>query len=332
VWSELAQAYESKLAVLEEARAAYSKSVVDVIAQVGPAMGAGIRDVLADKGLECQVESVIAESGDNAVLALAPWARTTIVDRTSTIEFRIAAWVASSWGGPGGTLRVALSLERVPSWLDLQYWINRSGELLGDSAPGESFDPLDWQRFPETTPEWRAIRIASIELDERDFREVAREAAEVSRALAGPIAQMTMLISDAALPITNAENALLRYRPTLEDKAERAGVSLWPSKNLGGWQGGKFLQVGSFWLASDPTCNRLLAACSKEDNEVVDALAHKLGEPIGRRGASPCITILTEEQLRGSEQDADAAVSAAFDFWFMTKAHELIDEAAIDAG
>jgi len=327
MWSELTQAYESKLAVLEEARAAYSTAVADVIAHVGPAMETAIREVIEASCPECQIEAVIAESGGNAVLAQAPWSCITIRDVSSNIEFRLAAWVASSWGGPNQVLRVALSLQGVHSWLDLQHWIRKSGETLVD-GPGEAFDPLDWKRFPETSPDWRAIRIASVLLDERDFRDVAKEAANAARSLSQPIGPTMKLIAEAALPMMRAENALMRYRPTLEEKVAHAGVALWPSKNLGGWQGGKYLQVGSFWLATDPSANRLIAACSKEDNEVVAALAAVLGEPTGRQGASLCVTVLTEDKLRGSDADIDDAVSAAFDFWFKTKGSELSASAA----
>lgn len=321
MWSELTAAYESKLAVLEEARAAYSAAVADVIAHVGPAMDATIREVLSVSCPECQIEAVIDESGGNAVLAQAPWSCITIRDDSSNVEFRIAAWVASSWGGPNQVLRVALSLQAVHGWLDLQHWIRKSGEMLGD-GPGEAFDPLDWQRFPETSPDWRAVRIVSIALDDRDFREIAKEAAVAARALAEPIGPMNELLAEAALPMMNAESALMRYRPTLEEKVAHAGVAMWPSKNLGGWQGGKYLQVGSFWLATDPSTNRLIAACSKEDNEVLSALAAELGEAPGRQGASPCVTILTERQLCGPGADIDSAVSAAFEFWFKTRGGE----------
>lgn len=327
MWSELTQAYESKLAVLEEARAAYSAAVADVVAHAGPAMENAIREVLVVACPGCQVEAVIAESGGNAVLAQAPWSCITIRDESSNIEFRIAAWVASSWGGPDQMLRVALSLQGVHGWLDLPHWIRRSGEMLSE-GPGEVFDPLDWQRFPESSPDWRAIRIVSIALDDRDSREIAREAAAAARALSEPIGPMVGLIGEAALPMMRAENALMRYRPELEAKVAHAGVAMWPSKNLGGWQGGKYLQVGSFWLATDPSANRLIAACSKEDNEVVSALATKLGETTGRQGASLCVTVLTEDELRGSDAHIDEVVSASFDFWFNTKGSELSASAA----
>jgi hypothetical protein len=49
----------------------------------------------------------------------------------------------------------------------------------------------------------------------------------------------------------------------------------------------------------------------------------KLGHPTVRQGSSPSVVILSEEDLRDPDQDLGAAVSAAFDFWFDTKASEL---------
>jgi len=129
--------------------------------------------------------------------------------------------------------------------------------------------------------------------------------------------------ADAGLPMTNAENALVRYRPVLETRAQRAGVSWGPAKGLGAWQGGKYLQVSQFWLATDPARNQLIAACGKEDQDVVAHLAGKLGHPTGRHGSNLSVAILSEEDLRNPDHDLGAAVSAAFDFWFDTKASDL---------
>ena len=323
MWTDLVQAYESKLAVLEEARAAYSKAVVDVIGHVGPAMEAAVREGLGDTVAEYRVEAAIVASGGNASFASAPWSCITIADDSAGTEFRVAAWIASSWGGPEGMLRVALSLERVHSGLDVKEWVAKCGDFIAESAPGESFDPLAWQKFADTSPDWLTIRIASIGLVNRDFREVAKEARDAAQAFAESFVPLFELIRDAGLPMTNAESALIRYRPVLEARAQRAGVSWGPAKGLGAWQGGKYLQVGQFWLATDPARNQLIAVCGKEDHDVVAHLAAELGHPTGRQGSNLSVAILSEEDLRDPNRDLGAAVSAAFDFWFDTKANDL---------
>lgn len=323
MWTDLVQAYESKLAVLEEARAAYSKAVSDIIGQVGPAMEAAIREGLGDVGDDCRIDADMPESGADATFFSAPWSCISIVDDSAGTEFRIAAWIASSWGGPEGVLRVALSLQQVHSGLDVKAWIARCGDAMAESVPGEPFDPLNWHKFADTASDWLTIRIASIELVDRDFRQVAKEARDTAQAFAAAIVPLFGLIGDAGLPMTNAESALLGYRPSLEARAQRAGVSWSPVKGLGAWQGGKYLQVGQFWLATDPARNQLIAACNKEDRDVVARLADKLGHTTGRQGSSLSVVILSEEDLRDPGQDPSAAVSAAFDFWFETKASEL---------
>lgn len=245
MWTDLVRAYESKLAVLEEARAAYSKAVVEVIGQAGPAMEVAVREGLEDVATQYRVEALIAESGGNASFASAPWSCITIADDSAGTEFRVAAWIASSWGGPEGVLRVALSLERVHSGLDLKQWIAKCGDFIADSAPGEPFDPLNWRRFADTSPDWLTIRIASIELVDRDSRQVAKEARDAAQAFTESIVPLLDLIRDAGLPMTNAENALSRYRPVLEARAQRAGVSWGPVKGLGAWRG-----AGTFKSAS----------------------------------------------------------------------------------
>jgi hypothetical protein len=319
MWSDLVQAYESKLAVLEEARAAYSRAVADVIGYTDPAMEAAVRGVIAGVEDECRVESSILKSGDDATLDGAPWSCITITDDTTGTEFRVAAWVASSWGGPEGVLRVGLSLEKVRDGLDLREWAAKCRECIAESAPGEPFDPLDWLVFPDSGPEWTSIRIASISLLMRDLREAARDASEVAAELAREVPALLTLIRDAGMALTVAEDALLRYRPALEARAEQLGQTLSPTKDLGPWMGGRYLQIASFWLGTNPDANELVAAANKEDREVVARLSERLGRPAGRRGASPAVVVLEERQLRDPECDVDEAVREAFEVWFEVK-------------
>lgn len=320
MWTDLVQAYEAKLAVLEEARAAYSKAVEAVIEQTAPAMEAAVRAELEDRAVSSlRVEAVVEPSGDNSVLAGAPWARITVVDEVAGTEFRIGAWIGSSWGGPAGVLRVALSLEWVHSALNLQEWVLTCAHALPDGLPGEPFDSLDHQRFPETTHEWRSFRIASIELDNRDSREAVSEARDAAQAFARAIIPLLDSIRDAAAPMINGENALLRYRPTLVSRAQRAGVSYYPAKGLREWEGGMYLQVEDFWLATHPAKNQLVAACNKHDRDVVAGLAEGLEQEMGCIKHWDVVVLSEEDGLRSSEESLHEIVSAAFDCWFATK-------------
>ena len=330
MWTDLVQAYESKLGVLEEARAAYGNAVAEVIGHAGPALEAAVHEGLGDAATLYRVEATIAESGGNATFAKAPWSCVTIADDSAGTEFRIGAWIASSWGGPEGVLRVALSLEQVHSGLDRKEWIARCSDIIGDTAPGEPFDPLDWRKFADTSPDWLTIRIASVDLVNRDFRAAAQEAHDAARSLTEAVAPLLESIRDAGLALTLAESALLRYRPTLEARAEHADQRVSPAKALGGpWQGGKYLQVGSFWLATNPAANELLAAANKEDWEIIANLGEQLGRPTDRRGGCLAVVLLDEQHLRDPGCDIEAAIAGAFDVWFDSKAQGL---SALDEG
>lgn len=322
MWADLVQAYESKLAVLEEARAAYSEAVTNVVAHAAPSMEEGVLEGLRDAATGYRVEAVVSESGDNASFALAPWSCITIADDEVGTQFRIAAWVASSWGGPVGVLRIVLSLEAVHSGLERREWVARSRGLLEDSLPGESYASHDSQRFADLEPDWPIIRVAGVQLENRDYREVASEAYGVTRVLAQATLPLLESIREAGLALSVAEGALMRYRPTLEARAEPIGAPVYPARGLGPWQGGKFLQVGSFWLATNPETNALMAA-AKNDEDVVMNLSEEWGLPTSRRGGRLAVTLLSEEQLRSPNCEIDAAVARAFGAWFHTKSHEV---------
>jgi hypothetical protein len=324
MWTDLVQAYESKLAVLEEARAAYSNAITTVIDHAGPAMEAAVREGIGDVAAQYLVEAAILESGENASFAHAPWSCITMVDVVAGTEFRIAAWIASSWGGPEGVLRVGLSLANVRSGLDLKGWAAKCGESLVDMVPGEPSAPLDWQKFPDTPPDWLTIRIASVELVNRDFRQAAKDASDAARVFARSVVPMLESIRDAGIPMSLVEDALLRYRPSLEARAAQARQQVTPAKGLGGpWQGGKYLQVGSFWLASHPAANDLLAVAHRKDEEIISNLGEQLSRPTSRRGGNLSVVLLDEKQLRDPTFDIGRAIAAAFDAWFDAKARGL---------
>ena len=315
MWTDLVRAYESKLSVLEEARAAYAKAVSDAINQAHLAMEVQIGRVL--QGTDWQMRAAVIASGEKAVLPAAPWSCITVFDEFAGTEFRIAAYVASSWGGPAGVLRVALSLEQVHSALDLKTWIRRCGELVDASVVGDPFDPLDWSKFPETSPDWDTIRIASIELVDVDSRDAAREAGMAARVFAELALPMLQLIRTEVAPILRAEKALLEYRQDLEARAQTVGVAVSPLRgSLGPWRGGKYLQVNDFWLATDPASRRLVASSNKRDREVLELLARRLGQ---QSHLEDVVVVLSEEQLRDPSFSVEAVISSAFDLWFATK-------------
>lgn len=323
MWTDLVQAYESKLAVLEEARRAYAAAVADVIGHVGPALEAAVRDGLASSGEDYRVEVVPANSDDDAAFASAPWFHVSVTDDSAGTEFWVSAWVASCWGGPECTLRVEVSLERVHSGLDRKEWVGRCATSIPEATPGELFDPLDSTRFADISVDWPVVRLVSFDLADRDVRQVAKEVNDAVVAWVGPLKAMLALIRDAGLALTLAEGALLRYRPTLEARAEEVEERVSPSRGLGGpWQGGKYLQIGAFWLATSPA-HELLAAANKEDHEIVESLALQLERPTDRRGGCLAVVILDENQLRDPSSDIEAAVAGAFDFWFQAKAEGL---------
>lgn len=316
MWTDLVQAYESKLAVLEQARAAYSEAVDEVIGQTGLAMEAAVRAGLGDHASRYRVETVVTKSGSDAPYPLAPWFFVTIADDAAGTEFRVSSWVSSSWGGPSGLLRVVPSLEKVHSSLDRKEWVARCADLMEGTAPGEPFDPLDSERFGDTSPDWPLIRIASVALMDRDPRRAAKEACVAARAFAESIGLALDQIRDAGLAWKLAEEALLRYRPTLEARAGQVDRPVYPARALGSWQGGNYLQVGDFWLATHPASGALLAACNRPDEEVVAGLAAQLERPAARIGNSLSVALATEEQLRDPGHDTDAVIRMAFDYWF----------------
>ncbi len=317
MWTDLVQAYESKLGVLEEARAAYAEAITQVINQSAPAMETAVREVTS----EHRVDAAVYESGGNAPFPQAPWACITIGDDEVGTEFRIAAWVSSSWGGPGGVLRVALSLERVHSSMDRREWVATCSESIGESVPGQPFEPLDGQRFSDFSPDWPVIRVANVELTNTEARQTASGARSITRSFTESILPLLGSIRDASMAVVLAESALLRYRSVLEPRAQLADEPMYPARGLGPWQGGRFLQAGSFWLATNPETRELLAA-AKNDEDAVRSLASRLGRETARRGGRLAVVVLSEEQLRGSVEEIDAAVAHAFDVWFETKSSE----------
>lgn len=321
MWSELVQAYESKLAVLEEARAEYSEAMAQVINQAGPAMEAAVEEGLGERAGRYRVEATLPISGSNASFALAPWSCITIADDEVGTEIRIAAWVSSSWGGPAGLLRVVLSLERVHGGLDRREWVAKCSDSIAQSVPGEPFEPRTWKKFSDISSDWPIIRVASLELVNQEYRQTASEAHSITLSFIDSILPTMESIRDAGIAMALAEGALMRYRPALVARAAQTDDPVYPARGLGPWQGGRYLQVGSFWLATNPDANELLAA-AKNDEVAVRRLAQELCRETTHRGGRLAVTLLGEEQLRGSADQIDATIARAYDVWFDSKSSE----------
>jgi hypothetical protein len=327
MWTDLVKAYETNIAVLEESRRAYEGALREVCSEAAKAMERATGDGIGNfgGGLSQTFDGVAVS--EEAVFAKAPWPYVSIIDEAGTTEFRLTIWVASAFGGPQGLLRLGVALQRLRPGLNLKAWVARCSESMPDEAPGEPFDPLD-PSFSDMPSDELLFRVVSIPLDGRESRDVAREVHAATLALGGYIPQLFEPITDAGHPLEVVEGALLSYRPALEALAAEAGVSVSPSKGLGPWgSGGRYLQVGNFWLASLPSMNGLVASSNKADRDVLAELAERLDRPVGRDSV---LVVLTEEELRDPDADCGANISQAFELWFATKAAE--SEPGPDAG
>jgi hypothetical protein len=320
MWTDLVKAYESNIAVLEESRRAYEGAMKEVVSEAGQAMERATREGIGKFGGGLSQTFNGVSISEDAVFPKAPCPYVSIIDEAGTTEFRLTIWVASAFGGPQGLLRLGVALQRLRPGLNLKAWIAKCSESMPDAAPGEPFDPLDAPTFSDMASDEPLFRVVSIPLTDQETRDVAREVHDATLALTGYITQLFEPITDAGHPMEVVEDALLSYRPTLEALAAEAGVSVSPSKGLGPWgSGGRYLQVGNFWLASLPSMNGLVACANKADRDVLAGLAKRLDRPVGR---DSIVVVLTEEELRDPEADCEASISEAFELWFVTKATE----------
>lgn len=327
MWTDLVQVYESKIAVLEEARRAYDGAMNEVVSEAGKAMDQAAREGIDNFGGDLSQALYGGAIAEDAVFPRAPWPYVSITDQAGTTEFRLTIWVASAFGGPPGLLRLGVALQRIRPGLNLKAWVTKCSQSMPDGAPGGPFDPLDASTFSDMGSDEPLFRVVSIPLKDRETRDVAREVHAATLALTGYIAPLFDPITDAGHPMEVAEDALRSYRPTLEALAAAAGVTVSPSKGLAQWRGGKYLQVGDFWLAAVPATNSLVACSNKADRDVLAGLAEMLDRPVGRDGV---LFVLDEEELRDPEADCGASISEAFGLWFATKAAK--SEPGPDAG
>lgn len=314
MWTNLVAAYESKLDVLEEARRAYLAAVTEQVAEAGLSIEQAVRESLdASAGGHAFSYGGLQTSEDSAFTG-APWTAVTISDALSGTECRVASWVASSFGGPVETLRLAFSIEKVRPGLDLREWASRWAGAISAEAPGDPFSPV---AFPDARSDRAFVRIVSIDVSGRVARDVADEARKACVLVLEQVLPMLDHIRDAGLAMVVAERALLAYRPTLEAKAALINAPVIPKQgDLGKWQGGRFLQVGDYWVRALPATNELLVECNLKDAAVVDELARRLGRTVDRSGGRPHFVLVAERELRQNDSETNERIEAAFECWF----------------
>jgi hypothetical protein len=183
--------------------------------------------------------------------------------------------------------------------------------------PGEL---LAVDAFPDVPAGGRVIRVVSLGLADRGSREVAAEVGAIARELGTQIMPLIEFLRDAAAPLVRAEQALLAYRPMLETRARAADAEVYPSKGgLGDYEGGKYLQVGSYWLCTAPASGNLLAESQRVNEPHIRTLAGRLGREVTRRVQLGCV-VLTEEELRDPVRTVAEDIAEAFDVWFEARA------------
>jgi hypothetical protein len=172
MWNELIRAYEAELAALEEARAAYLTSTRDLLLGLQAALkrSADLNALPAEV-----VFDIVEDTGGHALIQPALELRTS-VSASSDTTVGVAAWVASTWGGPNAVLRVAMSLEEVPESIDLEAQ-RRSLERDSQASalPGVPYDPVLHGEFADEG--W--IRFADVTLIKKPKSKILSESADI---------------------------------------------------------------------------------------------------------------------------------------------------------
>lgn len=315
MWDELVSAYEAKLDVLEVARASFVNELTELMnecnGQVESAVNAGL------VGSECVVGTAIKETDADAVLAGAYRFFVPVGDASGAARLRVGHWVASCFGGEAGTLRLTVELASLPGCLSPQQWVPKCAARMPDTTPGV---PFSVAAHPDVPSNGRVIWVASIELAGRAPHEVAAEVAQIATELAVQVTQTIEFLRDAAAPMVRAEQALLAYRPALEARAREANAEVYPGKGgLGDHEGGKYLQVGGYWICTDPSSCSLLVESRPVNEPHVRTLAARLGRDVSRRSQVGCL-LLSERELRDPERRLAEDIAGAFDVWFEARA------------
>ncbi|MFH1464772.1 MAG: hypothetical protein ABIO70_10335 [Pseudomonadota bacterium] len=308
-WSPIVLAYERDIAILEEARASYRKAVGTLLSSLRVAISQQIPPL--PRGVEPEIK--IEEDDDDGGLAEPEYLWCALADRAA-LKVRLSAWVASSWGGSPGTLRLGVCVEPPSPFLFGQEADDLARHLsgtFGSDLPGTPFDPA--AHVDAGPGAW--IRLAEVRLVDRSWEEILREAAAMAAGLLSQIALPALKwLQEEAAPVLRAEALLLEARNGLERRAGARGVEIQPKTGLGNWEKGKCLQIGGFWLATDPVGRRMLAESWQKERQAVDLLASRLGRTVDKRAENASFVLLGPQELLSP--DAEQAVRDAFQAWF----------------
>lgn len=319
MWDELVAAYEDKIDVLEEARGSYAQALADLMGEVSRQLDSAV-SASAGLGSALTAGQSFRESDPEALFVEGYRHFVPLVDQSGTIQLRLGTWVASCFGGPANTLRLVLSLDSLPGSLPVREWAARGAERIPAEAPGVPFVAAE---FPDVPTDGGALRVYTVDLEQRDAREIAAEVAAMAAPLSLSLGPLVDFLRDAAQPMIRAEQALLAYRSTLEARAAEVGVETLPSSGgLGEYQGGKYLQVGRYWLCTAPEAREVRVECYKVNEPLLLTLSERLGRTLGRRVQPGCV-LFTEDELRAPETDLATSIAGAFDVWFEARAANL---------
>lgn len=325
MWDELVRAYEEKLDVLEAARAGFVNELTELVNECSGQMEAAVSAGIV--GSECVVGAAIKETDDDTVFAGAYRFFVPVADASGAARLRVGQWVASCFGGEASTLRLTVEIVALPGCLSPQLWAPKCAERIPETTPGV---PFSVAAHPDVPSHGRVIRVASVELADRASHEVAAEVARVATELAVQVTQAMEFLLDAAAPMVRAEQALLAYRPILEARAYEVNAEVYPGKGgLGDYEGGKYLQVGGYWICTDPDNCRLLVESQRVNEPHVRTLAARLGRDVSRRSQIGCL-LLGEQQLRDGERPLVEDIADAFDVWFEARAAQMEEALSAD--
>lgn len=312
-WSSLIAAYEAELQVLEEGRRAYLGASRSLLERLRAAVGN--LDLGPDANISVALEDGAAEPG--SVLGEAIRLRARCIKSEELPATELLVWIASAWGGPVGSLRVALALQTLPHPFSAaaSRWLRLAHESLPE-LPGEAFAPDRYLDASENRP-W--LRIHTVSLSDRDEQAILTEAGDTARSyLAGGLRVLSE-IDNAARPLLAAYAALQGQQARVLARAAELGVPAFPGKDgkLRSWQGRDYLQIGRFWVGIDAAAMHVLAEAHEPESEPVVRLAKAVGRPVTQRNNYPSVVLLTEEELRA--ESVGHVITQAFDTWLSWK-------------
>ncbi len=312
MWSDLVKAYESKIEVLEAARNDYARAVRELLEGVHKALFEAVSQTLGEEGPRYTLSRGVENDSAGAVFSGANTVHASILDPFTGAEFSISAWVASCFGGPASTLRIGLSLDNVGKGVDYEECKRTCKAADAGSVPG---DPADFAAFPDVASDWKILRIVSVALSDKDLAQVGAAVGDAASALAKHAEALLAQIHDRYLPLLRAQKALEDYKPVLRRRCEALGERPFN----GSWLEGYYLQVGCYWLCTDPLSKSLRVEGKEVDEELVRLLAQKGGFPLETRKTYPSFVLIDEAKLRDWDHPVEEEVARAFEAWFEDK-------------